>query len=121
MFPAIHPTCNFTLGPAPGDEGSVGKLPVHIHARGVASFWLPTPAEIYAINRGEALVVSLALDPGKTPFPPMAVGIFADMFDAPGTETISTDPVGPSVVLAQNGQPFDVAVMVNGPRSEVVR
>jgi hypothetical protein len=83
MIPAVHHACNHVLGPAPGDEGKVGKLPVLIHAAGVASFWLPTTLEIAAINRGEPICVSLSLDLQKAGFPPVAVGIPDEMFHFP--------------------------------------
>lgn len=88
MIPAIHSACNFTLHAAPGDEGRVGSLPVMIHPTGCASFWLPTTQELYALNRGEALCLSMAIDIRATPFPPIAVGLFGDMFETPELPTV---------------------------------
>ena len=80
MIPAVHHACNHVLGPASGDEGKVGKLPVMIHSRGVACFFLPTTLELAALNRGETLCVNLSLDLQKSGFPPISVGVPDDMF-----------------------------------------
>jgi hypothetical protein len=80
MIPAVHHACNHVLGPAPGDEGKVGKLPVMIHSHGVACFFLPTTLELAALNRGEPLCVNLSIDLQKTGFPPISTGIPDEMF-----------------------------------------
>lgn len=112
MIPAIHPACNFTLKPAPGDEDRVGSLPVMIHPNGVACFYLPTTQELYAINRGEALCISLAMDIRTHPFPPIAVGIFGDMFQQPAPPPAS--PVGDEI-----RPDLGLSMMLNGSRREV--
>lgn len=111
MIPAIHPACNFTLKPAPGDEGKVGSLPVMIHPAGVACFYLPTTQELYALNRGDALCISLSMDIRVNPFPPIAVGLFSDMFQQPAPPP-PTDPL-------EEIREVDLALMLRGVRSEV--
>lgn len=81
MIPAVHHSCNHVLGPAKGDEGKVGSLPVFVNSAGVACFWLPTTTELAAINRGEPLCINLAIDIRTTGFPPIALGVPDEMFD----------------------------------------
>lgn len=81
MIPAVHHSCNHVLGPAKGDEGKVGSLPVFVNAGGVACFWLPTTTELAAINRGEPLCINLSIDLRTTGFPPIALGVPDEMFD----------------------------------------
>lgn len=83
MIPAVHHSCNHVLGPAKGDEGKVGTLPIYIHPAGVACFFLPTTSELAALNRGEPLCVSLSIDLRTQGFAPIAVGVPEEMFDLP--------------------------------------
>lgn len=111
MIPAIHPACNLTLNPAPGDEGRVGSLPVMIHPNGVACFYLPTTQELYAINRGEPICISLSMDIRKTGFPPIMVGLYGEMF-----EQSSPPPANPSDDIRPD---LALSLMLNGSRREV--
>jgi hypothetical protein len=116
MIPAIHSACNFTLNPAPGDEGKVGSLPVMIHPAGVACFFLPTTQELYALNRGECICISMAMDIRVNPFPPISVGMFADMFQSPCLDlAVGTDP-DPAIPPTVN-----FSLMVTGRRAEASR
>ena len=81
MIPAVHLSCNHVLGPAKGDEGKVGSLPVFVNPGGVACFWLPTTTELAAINRGEPLCINLSIDIRTTGFPPISLGVPDEMFD----------------------------------------
>jgi hypothetical protein len=96
MIPAVHFSCNHVLGPAKGDEGKVGTLPVFVNSAGVACFWLPTTTELAAINRGEPLCINVAIDLTTSRFPPIALGVPDEMFDfgpkpnAPATVDLAT-------------------------------
>lgn len=83
MIPAVHHSCNHVLGPAKGDEDLVGRLPIYIHDKGVACFFLPTTTELAAINRGEPICVSVSVNIRTQGFSPIAVGVPDEMFAFP--------------------------------------